>query len=48
VCSAECVIEILRTVGDDLVADRLEERFLAFIRQSGAKPVIGEGNCDET
>ena len=47
-CTAECVIEILRTVGDDLTADRLEERFLAFIRQSGAKPVIAEGTCDES
>jgi DTW domain-containing protein YfiP len=38
-CTAECVIEILRGIGDDEVADRLEEGFLAFISQSGAKKV---------
>lgn len=37
-CTAECVIEILRSTGDNAAADHLEERFLAFIRQSGAKP----------
>jgi DTW domain-containing protein YfiP len=47
-CTAECVIEILRTVGDNVAADRLEEGFLAFIRQSGAKPAIAEGNDDES
>jgi len=36
-CTAECVIEVLRSVGDAATADRLEEGFLAFIRQSGAK-----------
>jgi len=41
------VIEILRSTGNDEAADRLEERFLAFIRQSGAKHVIEEGNGDE-
>lgn len=46
-CTAECVIEILRSIGDDAAADELEERFLAFIRQSGAKPAIAKGNCDE-
>lgn len=39
-CTAECVIEILRSTGDDAAADRLEERFLAFIKQSGAKPSL--------
>ncbi|MEI6207002.1 MAG: tRNA-uridine aminocarboxypropyltransferase [Desulfuromonadales bacterium] len=39
-CTAECVIEILRGIGDDAVADRLEASFLAFIKQSGAKQVI--------
>jgi len=37
-CTAECVIEVLRATGDHAAADRLEERFLAFIKQSGAKP----------
>jgi len=46
-CTAECVIEILRTVGDDVAADRLEERFLAFIRQSGAKQAVAKGDCNE-
>jgi DTW domain-containing protein YfiP len=36
-CTAECVIQILRNTGREADADRLEERFLAFIRQSGAK-----------
>lgn len=35
-CTAECVIEVLRSVGRDDEADRLEERFLAFIRPEGA------------
>ncbi|MEI6705232.1 MAG: tRNA-uridine aminocarboxypropyltransferase [Deltaproteobacteria bacterium] len=39
-CTAECVIEILRGIGDDASAERLEEGFLAFISQSGAKQVI--------
>ena len=42
-CTAECVIEILRCVGDAATADRLEEEFLAFIKQSGAKPAIAIG-----
>jgi len=37
-CTAECVIEILRNTGNDAAAEHLEESFLAFIRQSGAKP----------
>jgi DTW domain-containing protein YfiP len=47
-CTAECVIEILRCVGDDAAADRLEEGFLAFIRQSGAKQAIVKGDGTET
>lgn len=31
-CTAECVIEILRNVGDHLTADALEERFLACLK----------------
>jgi len=38
-CTAECVIEILRGIGEDASADRLEESFLLFISQSGAKNV---------
>ena len=37
-CTAECVIEILRSTGDSDAAERLQERFLAFIR-----PVTGAG-----
>jgi DTW domain-containing protein YfiP len=47
-CTAECVIEILRSIGDDAAADQLEESFLAFIRQSGAKAAIAKGYVDET
>lgn len=36
-CTAECVVEILRMAGVDDRADELEQRFLAFIKQSGAK-----------
>ena len=39
-CTAECVVEILRSTGDNATADQLQERFLAFIRQSGAKPCV--------
>lgn len=46
-CTAECVIEILRAVGDDAAADRLEDGFLAFIRQSGAKQALVAGNCGD-
>ncbi|HEY5521817.1 MAG TPA: tRNA-uridine aminocarboxypropyltransferase, partial [Desulfuromonadaceae bacterium] len=31
-CTAECVIEVLRRSGDVAAAERLQERFLAFIR----------------
>ncbi|BCS55353.1 tRNA-uridine aminocarboxypropyltransferase [Geobacter sp. SVR] len=34
-CTAECVIEILRNTGRLAEADRLEERFLGFIRPAG-------------
>jgi DTW domain-containing protein YfiP len=47
-CTAECVIEILRSVGDDVAADRLEEGFLAFISQSGAKPAVTKKDGNET
>ena len=45
-CTAECVIEILRSTGDDAAADRLEEGFLAFISQSGAKPAVVRREID--
>ena len=35
-CTAECVIEILRSTGDISQAERLQESFLAFIRPLGA------------
>lgn len=31
-CTAECVIEILRSIGNYAIADRLEERFLACLK----------------
>jgi len=34
-CTAECVIEVLRLSGDVAEAERLRERFLAFIRPPG-------------
>lgn len=34
-CTAECVIEILRLAGEIVKADELQERFLAFIRPPG-------------
>jgi DTW domain-containing protein YfiP len=42
-CTAECVMEILRTTGNGTDADRLQERFLAFI-----KPDRGPGGEDGT
>jgi DTW domain-containing protein YfiP len=36
-CTAECVIEILRRIGRDEDAERLTALFLAFITRSGAK-----------
>ncbi|OGU00278.1 MAG: DTW domain-containing protein [Geobacteraceae bacterium GWC2_48_7] len=43
-CTAECVIEILRSTGRFEHAERLRERFLAFIRPAGAMrgAAIGE------
>jgi DTW domain-containing protein YfiP len=46
-CTAECVIEILRSTGDIVAADQLENDFLAFIKQSGAKPTLADGVCHE-
>ncbi|MDA8429092.1 MAG: DTW domain-containing protein [Geobacteraceae bacterium] len=46
-CTAECVIEILRSTGDATAADHLEQQFLAFISQSGAKSVVAKATCPE-
>lgn len=46
-CTAECVIELLRSTGDELAADRLEESFLAFISQSGAKRDLAAAGVHE-
>jgi len=35
-CTAECIIEILRITGDILQSERLKEQFLLFIRPLGA------------
>ncbi len=35
-CTAECVVEVLRLSGNIAEADRLLERFLAFIRPQGS------------
>jgi DTW domain-containing protein len=34
-CTAECVIEVLRCTGNIAAAEQLQERFLAFIRPPG-------------
>jgi DTW domain-containing protein YfiP len=47
-CTAECVIEVLRSTGNYAAADQLEESFLAFIKQSGAKPAVAKEKCSET
>ena len=35
-CTAECVIRVLRLSGNNVEAEQLQERFLAFIRPPGA------------
>ena len=47
-CTAECVIEVLRSTGNRELADHLEERFLAFISQSGAKKGLGQPGDTES
>jgi len=44
-CTAECVIEVLRSTGNSAAADQLEQDFLAFIKQSGAKPARVKQDC---
>ena len=43
-CTAECVIEVLRRSGDIAEAERLQERFLAFIRPPGAMRGAAQGH----
>jgi DTW domain-containing protein YfiP len=43
-CTAECVIEILRSTGRMEQAERLQERFLGFIRPPGV--MRGAGRRD--
>ena len=46
-CTAECVIEVLRSTGNVELADHLDEQFLAFISQSGAKRVTDQTGATE-
>jgi len=43
-CTAECVIEVLRLSGDIDTAERLQERFLAFIRPPGVMRGVVQGH----
>lgn len=43
-CTAECVIEVLRRAGRDAEADELYERFLAFIRPQGVMRGVVQGH----
>jgi DTW domain-containing protein YfiP len=43
-CTAECVIEVLRRSGNIAVAELLQERFLAFIRPPGAMRGAAQGH----
>lgn len=43
-CTAECVIEVLKSTGRIELAERLHERFLAFIRPPGAMRGEAMGN----
>lgn len=43
-CTAECVIEVLRLAGRDAEADELYERFLAFIRPQGVMRGVVQGH----
>jgi DTW domain-containing protein YfiP len=55
-CTAECVMEILRMHGDDGLAERLQQRFLAMLRPEGAmrgdlrdrQPVAAGSSAAET
>jgi DTW domain-containing protein YfiP len=41
-CTVECVIEILRNTGRVERAEQLHASFLAFMKQSGAKPPVSK------
>ncbi len=43
-CTAECVIELLRLAGNIEEAERLQARFLAFIRPPGAMRGAAQGH----
>ncbi len=43
-CTAECVIEVLRLSGNSEEAERLQERFLAFIRPPGLMRGAAQGH----
>lgn len=43
-CTAECVIEVLRRSGNSADAERLHERFLAFIRPPGVMRGAAQGH----
>ncbi|MDD2852236.1 MAG: DTW domain-containing protein [Desulfuromonadaceae bacterium] len=43
-CTAECVIEVLRLTGHNAEAERLRERFLAFIRPEGVMRGTEQGH----
>lgn len=43
-CTAECVIEILRLAGNFAEAEQLKERLLAFIRPAGAMRGAAQGH----
>jgi DTW domain-containing protein YfiP len=43
-CTAECVIEVLRMSGNSAEADRLHEQFLAFIRPPGLMRGMVQGH----
>jgi DTW domain-containing protein YfiP len=43
-CTAECVIEVLRLSGNIDAAERLQERFLAFIRPPGVMRGVVQGH----
>jgi len=47
-CTAECVIEVLRSTGETAMAALLEERFLEFISKSGAKTMALDADRNES
>ena len=43
-CTAECVIEVLRSTGNATAAEQLQERFLAFIRPQNTMRGVVQGH----